>query len=299
LNWSTMATVADPVFRFFSAVVADLKTSRRFQVCLFLWLPLIVTSLVAVVRLGLKNTDAKLFPEWKTEFIPESSGISFPDVTIGFLNPDTANGNPSFNYFGCSQRGIFAPYQSCPSGVPVSQCRVAKLSAFQASRSEVGQNHVTCNITILSTPGVNQEIAISMLQGYVWFPNPPTYINPNAAVEVDLFRELFIPIGQGQVFEWSTLRNYESSVFNSNPSPTAPFAMSLTFRIPFRAVIVHRQFVAFDDFQLLAAWGGFFTFMAFLHAIVFWFVKLYTVPDSKILANSGGEMAGPSYEPIK
>jgi len=172
---------------------------------------------------------------------------------------------------------------------------VAKLSAFQASQAEVGRNHVTCNISIIATAGVNQELAVSMLQGYVWFPNPPTYVNPNSFVEIDLFRELFIPMNKDRVFEWGTYRSYESSVFNSPPA-TPSFQLSLMFRIPFRALIVHRQHIAFDDWQLLAAWGGFFTFMAVLHSIVFFVVKKFTADDSKLL---GSSIAGPSYEPIK
>jgi len=295
------ASIFAPFASIFHDFVSDLKTSRRFQICVLLWLPLIVTTGVAVVRLGLKNTDAKLFPTWKTDFIPESSGISYPDVTISFVNPQVP-GNPSVYFPGggiqCYQRGSLAVNQVCPGNANTQQCVTAKLSSFQASKAEVGQNHVTCNISIVvNTAGANQELAITMSQGYVWFPNPPTYVTPNQNTEVDLFREVFVPIGQKPVSEWSTLRNYESSVFNNNPPPApAAFIASIRFRIPFRAVIVHRQYVDFDDWQLLAAWGGWFTFMAFLHCIVFFVAKQYTAADSKILAR--GSAGGPGYEPI-
>jgi len=259
-------------------------------------MPLVVTSLVAVVRLGLKNTDAKIFPQWKTDIIPESNGINFPDVTIAFSNP-TSLANPTFpTTFVCSQRGALAVIASCPENSNRLQCQVAKLSAFQASQSEVGQNHVICNVSISATLPVNQEVQVSMTQGYVWFPNPPIYINPNQMVEVDFFRQIFLPIERGPVSEWGAQRSYESSNYNSNPAGT--FIMSIKFRIPFRAVIVYRQFIAFDDWQLLASWGGFFTFMAFLHSIVFFVVKRFTPADSKMLGDSGAT-GGPAYEAIK
>jgi len=294
-----MSTVLAPISAFSRDFITDIKTSRRFQICAVLWLPLIIVSFIAVVRLGIKNTWSKSLPQWNTFFIPESSGISFPDVYLNFTSPPSS-ADPSFTV-ACSQRGIFTHNMNCPStyaNQPTSQCRMLPLSNFQASNAFIGQNHVTCNVTINTlNAGSNQEMGIWMTQGYVWFPNPPTYINPNAYVRVQLFRELFQPYHQSSVYEWFAERTYESSNFNSNPTQ-GPFTMSLIFSIPFRAVTVHRQDVIFDDWQLLAAWGGFFTFCAFLHAVVFFFVKMYTAPDSKLLADGAGP-SGPGYEPIK
>jgi len=293
-------SVLTPVLNFARDFVSDLKSSRRFQVCVVLWLPLVITALVCVVRLGIKNTFARQFPQWNTFFIPESTGITYPDVYVNFSwTPSSVD--PSFTV-KCTQRGNPVPAINCPTTFmrqPSTQCQVLKMSGFQASQSYRGQNHIGCNFVVNVNGGamVNQEMAISFAQGYVWFPNPPTYFTPNAYVRVDLFRDLFHPMGGPDVFEWGTWLMYQSSVFNNPPQPN--FNMTVNFDIPFRALAVHRQDDIFDNWQLLAAWGGFFTFMAFLHAIVFFFVKLYTPNDSKLLSSGIGAPSGPQYEPIK
>jgi len=263
-----------------------------------LWIPLIVTSFVAVVKLGLKNTDAKVNPQWKTDFIPESNGINYPDVTLQFVNPDPLNVNPVMQTISCTQRASQPlTLRPCPPPLnSLTQCAYLPLSQFSASRQWIHQNHVACNITIVAAGTVNpvnQALAISIAQGYVWFANPPTYVNPTSYARLDMFREVFIPLSGSVVYEWGVWPLNPSSIYNTQGTP---FIMRLDFDIPFRAITQHVQFVLFDDYQLLGAWGGFFFFCAFLHAIVFAFVKLYTPADSKLLGNNP---AGPSYESIK
>jgi len=59
--------------------------------------------------------------------------------------------------------------------------------------------------------------------------------------------------------------------------------------IPFKAVTRHVQYHSFDSWLLIAAWGGVFFFVLFLHTIVFSVVKLFLTNDSKLLSQGASD----------
>jgi len=284
-----------PIARSVGDVITDLKSSWRFRVYLFLWLPLFVVAMIAIVNLGVRNQASLAAPDWRTKWVNEDSGIQFPDVSIALPISTTGALFPK-NTYSCIQRGIPAVSGTCP-GVPTKitgdpVCVTFKTSAFYASAAYEGQNHITCNFAISAAAGVNTDMNITVPQGFIWQANPPTYVQANQQAEVDFYRERFQTIDGRTADEWFTNVVYQSSNFFAPPL----FNATVILRIPVRAQIQNNQYISFDNWMLIASWGGALFFMWFLHGFFFGIAKLWLPNDSKLVAST--EPAS-TYEQIK
>jgi len=245
--------------------------------------------MVGIVSLGKRNTYSNLAHDWRTRYINEDSGISFPNINV-----QLAPGGATFvsNGVFCSQRGTQALVQHATVACPAAKCYNFLTSSFQAAAAYEGQNHITCNFLIQALPTDNTEMNVTVPQGFIWQPNPPTYVQANVLAEVDFYRERLVTLDGTSADEWWTQVTYQTSDFFTGPV----FNATIMFRIPIRAMIANFEYIAFDQWMLLGAWGGAIFFMYFLHGIVYGILKLWLPNDSKLFPAPESASA---YEPIK
>lgn len=292
-----MSFFVAPLQRLLQDFLHDVKSSKRFWVATIMWIPLFITVMIAISELGLRNTYSKRTLDWRTRYENEDSGISFPDVTI-----QLGAGGAQFSVTPgqlplCKQRMSLATRSPCPGALP-TKCNKFSLSQFQASAAYEGQNHITCSLIITTqSPQDNTEFNVTVPQGFIWQPNPPTYVQANRLAEVDLYRERLVTMDHRSADEWFTTVTYQTSDFYSPDPTTGYFNATIMFRIPVRAMIVHYQYNAFDQWQLIGTWGGAIFFMWFLHSIVYGILKLWLPNDSKLFPATDAPTT--TYEPIK
>jgi len=268
--------------------VSDVKHSLRFKVAAVLWIPLFITVMIAIIHLGVRHTISMNIPDWRTQYVNEDSGISYPDVTVQLSTPT----NAALTFGRCNQRGVQAAQILCQT----SNCFSFRTSAFQASAAYEGNNHITCQFGIQGQNTDNTELNVTVPQGYIWQPNPPTYVQANVLAEVDFYYEGLHTMDGKSADEWWTQVTYRTSDFFYN-NASAVFTATIMFLIPIRAHIENYQYVSFDSWQLLANWGGIIFFMWFLHSIVYGFAKFFLPNDSKLFPDQAAASA--AYEPIQ
>jgi len=297
-----MSFLLPPLQTFFGDVVTDLKNSWRFRVWAVLWIPLVVTSFVAVIHLGIYSTLSKQIPNWRQQYVSESSGINYPDILVNAGAGSSFPVSGGYSAVFCNQSGTIINALSCPSvnglAVNPSGCVKLPLSSRIASAANAGRNHITCSFGITSNyVNSNTEMTVVIPQGFIWRPNDPTYVQANMAAAVMLSRERLVTMDGRSADEWWTQVVYQSSDFFNTPIGT-PFQANIIFRIPQRALVINTQYVDFDNYHMLGAWGGAIFFFWFLHSIVYKVLGLWLPNDSKLLATATAEAVS-AYEPIK
>lgn len=280
-------------FSFLRDVIADVKTSWRFRVATVLWIPLIVTAGVMVVRFGIRHTLSEKYREFKTTFIPETS-VNYPDVQMFFSNQNYASGS-------CSQWGQNAQImlQPCQNLPPRTQHRCIFLQLSLKTSNQNGNNifgqPIHCNFTF-NQNAVNQvddEIFVLLPGGWdtnsKWNFDNPLFLRPNPRIGVQLFHEVFYS-RQGKIDNWFSQHTYETSIF---PSGSSAYNVSIRFSIPFNALEVNWEEDGFDSWFLLATWGGGFFFFYCLFLLAFNIAKFFLPDDSRLLRSGGDSTATP------
>lgn len=280
---------------FLRDLISDVKSSRRFQVGLVLWIPLIVVSAILVVRFGIRHTLSEKYREFKTTFIRESQ-VAYPNLEMYFLNPPQTK--------TCAQRVnhvLQAPITigSCSDAVngriPLT-CLYFPFSkdiAIPPQNGDPWGNPIVCNFTFNQNGNQNlngdNEMFLLTPGGWntssTWNYQNPYFLRPNHFIGVSLFHELFFGFGQ-RVDNWFAQITYQDSNF---PSNRGPYWTAIEFRIPFTSVEVNWEDDGFDSWFLMAAWGGGIFFFYLLHVAAFGIAKFFLPEDSRLLRAGGAD----------
>jgi len=275
-------------------LIADCKSSRRFQVGLVLWIPLIIVTAIMVVRFGIRHTLSQKFGEIKTTFIQENS-VHYPDLLLYFRNPPQGpklcfqwiQGQPSpMPVYPATCPANVQPQNNDPNRPPLT-CWMLPLHLDVAVPPQNGMpwaNPIFCNFTFNpNANGNDNEMYLITPGGFntssQWNFGDPHFLRPNHRIGVDLFHELFFAFNQ-RIDNWFARVVYEDSVFPDNYSP---YWVGMEFRIPFTNVEVNWQDDGFDSWMLLAAWGGGIFFFYLLHIAAFAIAKFFLPDDSRLL----------------
>jgi len=271
--------------QFAKDLLADLKSSRRFQIATLIWIPLFVTLAILIVRFGIENTLAEQYREWKLTFIPEST-IQFPQLLLGNANP---NGFASMPI--CSQRGsqpIAIRNATCPVSW-LSDCWLLNFAVYSSAGVDAYSYAIQCTFIYNPAPNSNDMM-------YLWVPggfgsasasswnHQPVPVRANGFVAVHLQPEHFYPMHFPPVDTWSVDVQYWTSVFGDTGSSV--YNSTFWFRIPYTIITASWETVGFDRWFLMAFWGGGIFMFYLLHSIAFGFAKFFLPDDSKLLSSN-------------
>jgi len=279
--------------QFFKDVLADLKSSRRFQVATLLWVPLFVVLMIAIVRFGIQNTMAEKYKEWKLTFVPEST-IQFPNLLLGSANPNGFNKVPVCQQESQPTTVTWVTSQTnCP--VPwLSNCWNLNFAHYSSAGVDAYSYAVRCTFVFNPAPQSNDML-------YLWVPGgfgsasnnnwneQDVPIRANNFVAVHLQPEYFFPMHEPSIKTWSTDVQYWTSVFGDTSQNV--YNSTIWFRIPYTMVTASWETVGFDRWFLIAFWGGAIVFFWFLHSVAFGIAKYFLPDDSKLLPGSSSSGA--------
>jgi len=322
LHWidtQRMSGFFQPVINFGREFIVDARSSRRFQVALVLWLPLIIVGAILTVRFGLLNAIMKTFHEWKTTYVAQSQ-VPFPDLLFHMKNPNVPPfpGVPPYlpvcqqygqlNNNPLTAQSVPINMVQCPWGFDVN-CYRFNFSVFSSSGTDNWNSAINCTMYFLASQG-NDVMRIHVPGGMATFPGTNWDVNdhpvrPNRHVLVDLEPEHWFPMQGPPVHTWRIRSHYESTHFTSYDNYSQSFSggsyfiynATLVFRIPYSMVRASWETTGFDGWFLLSAWGGGFYFLYVLHTLVFSILKLWLPNDSKLLPASGNPQG--EYTPLK
>lgn len=281
------------LIEFAKNLLSDIKSSRRFQVATVLWIPLLVSTIILLVRLGERNYIEAKYHQWKATYIPESY-IQFPHILFWSANNNiTGAAAPSCFQYNNPTKVVYPQAQPCPDSRFGAMCWVIDLTSYQSSGLDVYSYAVNCTFNFVGAPDQENIMLITLHGGFVtmtggwnqdWVP-----LRPNNAIAVHLEPRIFHPLGQQMVREWRVRHHYETTIFPSYITPsTATYSTSLVFRIPFTVVATYWETVPFDSWMLIAFWGGGIFFFFLLHVAAFSIASFFLPHDSKILGSSAG-----------
>jgi len=309
-----------PVINFGRDFIADARSSRRFQVALVLWLPLLIVGAILTVRFGLLNGIMKTFHEWKTTYVAEST-VPFPDLLFHFKNPNVPcfPGPPGSPLLPVCQQysssGTANPptvpinWVACPWTGDSNNCYRFNFSQFSSSGTDNWGSAINCSFIFLAAQG-NDVMRIHVPGGMATFPNTNWDLNdhpvrPNKHALVDLEPEHWFPMSGMPLHTWRIRSFYESTVFTAwdntsyvmNGQTYGVYYATIVFRIPYSMVRASWETTGFDGWMLLSAWGGGFYFLYVLHTFIFSILKLWLPNDSKLIPATGNPQG--EYTPLK
>lgn len=272
--------------QFFHNVFSDIKSSRRFQVSMLLWIPLFVTICVFVVYLGEWHTMAHRYQEMRTSFIQQDY-INFPDVVMWSGNKNLQSAR-CFQYTNPNMYITFDfTGKACPDNATDTTCVYIPLSQKTSSGFDAWYYAINCTFVFAAAPNQNNIVLFDTKGGWSstngwnnnWLP-----VRPNMESSIHFEPTLF-SIGGNTAFSWDTTHEYESTVFTYY-APSGTYQMGVNFRIPFTNIAVYNESTGFDSWLLCAAWGGGIFFFYFLHLILFSIAKLFLPDDSRVYGSS-------------
>jgi len=276
------------VREFVSDLVEDLKRSWRFKLAIVLWIPLVVTTIVALVQFGAMNKAGDTNTFATVQLVAEST-VNFPMFYI--FRPDN---QPywSIHPISCTTNtGATVPVQKCqPSLVPNVALNYCQQVAANTVAATPANNQIICQIQTSAT--YNNSVFQLTVVGADGIPDDAVWINPHVDQSIAVQQVLTMQTESAQMdTSWSADIDY----FNSVLSPTG---FTLRLRIDDFNNILYTNSNTFTDYQFLAAWGGVMFFFYVLWAFVMFVAKLFLPADSKLMGGPAGASTGPSYQTI-
>jgi len=264
---------------------SDVKFSRRFQVGAVMWIPLIVTAIVMMVRFGIQHTLSQKYREFKTTFIVESL-VQFPDVQLYMQQPPISSPRCQIQSQGSAVGTSIFTRPTCIrnfDNVPCYYFPFSNVPGVKRTSDLYGQR-ISCDLMFRANTGnSNDEMYLVMPGGWNttegWDYQNPAYIRPNRFIDVEVFHEVFVGF-DNKIDNWFTNVEYRTSQFADG---SVDYNFSLSFRLPFGATEVNWEEDGFDSWFLLAAWGGGFFFFYLLHLMAFGIAKIFLPDDSRLL----------------
>jgi len=286
---------------FIANLVEDLKASWRFKLALVLWIPLVVTTIVALVQFGAMNKAGDANTYAKTQIVMESTA-TFPMFYVFRVD-----GQPFLQSLRCinMNTGQLVQTQACANqygpgnNAPTSVCTQVLANKQTATNSYAGRR-LTCSVLFAFNGGNWPSNTVYQLTvvGADGIPDDNVWVNPTQNLSVAFQQQLTMASESANMdTSWGADIDYYSNVAVVSPSYTGSFTMEI--RIDDFQNILYTQANTFTDYQFLAAWGGVMFFFYVLFIFVFSVAKFFLPDDSKLLRCNAGAASGPEYQTIK
>jgi len=279
------------VKQFVSDLLTDLRRSRRFQIAVIIWIPLVVTTIVAIAGYGAVLQDALATNYAKVEFNVEST-VATPliymkrdDLLPYFQTVTCRNSNGAAltnlntkpcNYF---DTGSITDPKVC---TVIPSVNIPAPSAWTIE--SVGY---TCLITFVQNNYVDTTFRVTMV-GADNIPDDRVFIQPTLFQSVELDQEFSATSESANIdISWGGDVDVYNAIAINMSNPMSLGHMQLYFRIGNFGGMLYTGYSAYTNYQFLSAWGGIMFTFYFFFWIVYGIVKLFTAPDSKLLDPTG------------
>jgi len=294
-------------------VLEDLKGSWRFKVAIVMWIPLIVTTIVALAQFGLMNKNGNAQTFANTQIVSESV-VNFPMFYLYRGSDNLAFNTGGYCWIPPNTQDIVVTtpctgiYGDIPTQNDRTKCFMVKPTAAQTA--SVGRRRIQCTLTTAPTWISNNNPVLQLtVVGADGIPDDMVWINAmqNVQPPVSNVQQPGLSVAFQQVLtmasesanvdiSWSADIDYYSQNWLNQSLATQSWNFEV--RIDDFQNIQYGNYNSFTNYQFLAAWGGVMFFFYVLFAFVFFIVKLFMPDDSKVLG-SHPKGAAETYTPIR
>jgi len=263
---------------FFSDLVSDLKSSWRFKLAIILWIPLVVTTIVALVQFAAMDQAGNANTFATTQLIAEST-VNFPMFYV-YRGWD---GLAYFQSVVCiAPNGQRIPTGSCGTKYgygsdvnPLANCTLVNAQNFAATPTN---QKIQCVISLSNVGVYTNPVYQLTVVGADGIPDDMVWINPTQYVSVAVQQVLTMQSESASIdTSWSADIDY----YTTAALTSSVFQMEV--RIDDFNNNLYTNSNTFTDYQFLAAWGGVMAFFYVLFAFTFFIAKLFIGDDSKVL----------------